>query len=295
MLNFLMIVIEQSLIYLPLALGAYMSLSLLKVPDLSLETAYLMGAFFGATALSYVVEYSLWIGFMVTMFASICGGALVGLTSSFITSYGKVPHLLSAIITFGLFNGIFQYFSSSYQSLAGYENVLMLFSYGKQYPEIGGLIIGCTFVFILYIYLLSTQLGYSFAIFGFNPLFFKHFNISTPYVFITGIIIANGLAGFSGFLFAQTSNFIELNMGIGKSLFYITTLILGRSVIYHTKISIGIPVAGVFLYFLIQQVLLQIGFNLQYFTMIQSLLILLILLTIYKKDRSLPLHDQLGV
>ena len=98
MLNFFMIIIEQSLIYLPLALGAYMSLSLLKVPDLSLETAYLIGAFFGATALSCMISYPLWIGFLVTMIASIVGGVLVGFTSSCITSYGKVPHLLSSII-----------------------------------------------------------------------------------------------------------------------------------------------------------------------------------------------------
>jgi len=293
--NFFIIIIEQSLIYLPLALGAYISLSLLKVPDLSLETAYLMGAFFGAKALSHVGGYPLLVGFIITMIASVFGGMLVGFTSSFITSYGKVPHLLSAIITYGLFHGIFQFVSSSYQSLAAYNNVLMLFSCGEHYSEIGSLIVGCVIVTVFCIYLLSTQLGYSFAIFGYNPLFFKHFNISTPYVFMIGIIIANGLAGFSGFLFAQTSNLIELNMGIGKSLFYITTLILGRVVIINKTHSMLIPISGVFVYFFIQQLLLQVGFNLQYFTMVQSLLVLVILLTIYKKERSLPIHDQLGV
>ena len=293
MFNFFMIVLEQSLIYLPLALGAYISFSLLKVPDLSLETAYLMGAFFGATALQYVAGYPLWIGFIITMLASMVGGMIVGLTSSSMTSWGKIPHLLSAIITFGLFHGIFQFCSPAYQSLASYKNVLMLFPYLSRHTELGALMIGCMMVTLGCIYLLSTQLGYSFAIFGYNPQFFKHFNISTPYVFMSGIIIANGLAGFAGFLFAQTSNLIELNMGIGKSLFCITVLILGRSIIKAKKSSIYIPVAGVFAYFIVQQLLLKVGFNLKYFTMMQSLLVLVILLSVYQKERTH--HDQLGV
>ena len=288
-----MIVLEQSLIYLPLALGAYISFSLLKVPDLSLETAYLMGAFFGATALAHVSGYPLLIGFIVTMLASIVGGMVVGATSGCMTSFGKIPHLLSSIITFGLFHGIFQFCSPSYQSLALYDNVLMLFPFVARHPELGALALSCLIVTVFCVYLFSTQLGYSFAIFGYNPQFFKHFNISTPYVFITGIVAANGLAGLAGFLFAQTSNLIELNMGIGKSLFCITALILGRSIMKHKKTSLMIPVSGVFAYFIVQQMLLKVGFNLKYFTMVQSLLILVILLSVYQKERSH--HDQLGV
>ena len=293
MFNFFMIVLEQSLIYLPLALGAYISFSLLKVPDLSLETAYLIGAFFGATALSHVAGYSLLIGFIITMLASIAGGMLVGLISSSMTSFGKIPHLLSAIITFGLFHGFFQFCSPCYQSLALYDNVLMLFPFVTRHPELGALVVSCAIVIVGCIYLLSTQLGYCFAIFGYNSQFFKHFNISTSYVFMTGMTVANGLAGFAGFLFAQTNNLIELNMGIGKSLFCITALILGRSIIKHKKSSIWIPISGVFAYFVVQQLLLKVGFNLKYFTMVQSLLVLVILLSVYKKDRTH--HDQLGV
>lgn len=293
MFNFFMIVLEQSLIYLPLACGAYISFSLLKVPDLSLETAYLMGALSGTTALSYCVGYPLWLSFTITMVAAIMGGMLVGLCSSCITSFGKIPHLLSAIITFGLFHGVFQLCSPVYQSLALYDNILMMFPVVARHPELSPLILIGLIVMIVCSYIFTTQLGFSFAIFGYNPRFFKHFNIATPYVFIMGMMFANGLAGLAGFLFAQTSNLIELNMGIGKSLFCITALILGRSIITSKKSSILIPVFGVIAYFAIQQMLLKVGFNLKYFTMIQSLLVLVILLVIYQKNNSH--HDQLGL
>lgn len=293
MFNFFMIVLEQSLIYIPLTCGAYISFSLLKVPDLSLESAYVMGGLCGTTALSWVTGYPLWISFIVTIIAACIGGMVVGLCSSCMTLYGKIPHLLSAIITFGLFHGIFQMCSYSYQSLALYDNVLMIFPCGKRHPELAALGLLGMIIVLVSIYFLRTQLGYSFAIFGHNKKFFKHFNISTSYVFIMAMSIANGLAGLSGFLFAQTSNLIELNMGLGKSLFCITALILGRSIVGSKKSSILIPVCGVIAYFSLQQMLLKVGFNLKYFTMVQSLLVLVILLTMYKKNNSH--HDQLGV
>lgn len=293
MYNFIMIVLEQSFIYLPLALGAYISFSLLKVPDLSLESAYLMGGLAGTTALSYLAGYPLGVTFVLTILAAMCGGALVGLCSSCMTSFGKIPHLLSAIMTFGLFHGIFQFCSPAYQSLAAYDNGFMLFPYVALYPELCALGMVGIIMILLISYLLTTQLGYSFAIFGHNPKFFKHFGIATSYVFITGMMISNGLAGLAGFLFAQTSNLIELNMGIGKSLFCITALILGRSSIPSKKSSIMIPVIGVITYFALQQMLLKIGFNLKYFTMMQSLLVLVILLMTSTKNNDH--HDQLGV
>lgn len=288
-----MIIFEQSMIYLPLVLAAYISFSLLKVPDLSLETAYLMGAFFAELALHAMHGYPASISLIVVVCTSIFGGMLVGLTSSCMTRFGNIPHLLSTIITFGLYQGIFLFYSQPYVSLAKYNNVLMIVPYFAQHPELLSLILINSVICCLCMYLFRTQLGYSFAIFGHNPHFFKHFHISTNYVFIMGIVIANGLAGLAGFFFAQTNSLVEMNMGVGKALFCITALILGKAAFYHIKSSIVIPVVGVGLYFFIQQLLLKGGFNLKYFTAIQALLIFFIVLVIYKNHHAQ--HDQLGV
>ena len=83
--------------------------------------------------------------------------------------------------------------------------------------------------------LFRTQIGYSYAVYGNNPQFFRNYGISTSFVFITGIMIANALAGLSGYLFAQSNSFIELNMGLGKALLCITALILGKSLVRTKK------------------------------------------------------------
>ncbi|MBV8661099.1 MAG: hypothetical protein JO129_03065 [Candidatus Dependentiae bacterium] len=293
MFNFFMIILEQSMIYLPLVFGAYISFSLLKIPDLSLETAYLIGAFTGSLALQIMQGFPVGIALGVVICASILGGMFVGLVSSCITRFGNIPHLLSSIITFGLFQGLFLLYSHPYVSLAKYENVFMIIPYFPKHPELCILLMINFVICCLYAYLLQTQLGRSFAIFGQNPSFFKHFKISTNYIFIMGVLISNGLAGLAGFFFAQTNSLLEMNMGVGKALFCITALILGKAMYYQAKSSFVLPIVGVGFYFFIQQLLLKVGFNLKYFTAVQSLLVFIILLAMYKKNRAQ--HDQLGI
>lgn len=282
--------------HMPLMLGAYISFSLLKVPDLSIETAYVVGAIFGSSVLTNMPALPISIKIIIIILASITGGALVGLTSSLLTQKGQFPHLLSSIVTFGLFHGINQFISSAYVSLSKNYNPLIIFDFIPQHPEFLMLaLIGLILVSLISL-LLKTQLGYSYGVYGNNPQFFKNYGISTSFVFITGIILANALAGISGYIFAQSNNLVELNMGLGKALMCITALILGK-VMINTKqpFSIFIPILGTCTYFTIQQMLLKIGFNLKYFTAIQAMIVLCILLYTYHKQPQRSLNDNLGV
>lgn len=296
MIDTFLIILEQTFLHLPLVIGAYISISLMKIPDLSLESAYVFGAILG----SQVVFVSKGLPVLFICFgalgASLLGGAFVGLVSSTITQKGKIPHLLSSIITIGLFHGIDQIFIQSYRSLSGYANPLNLFAIIPGHPELIMVgIVACIVVLFVFV-LLKTQLGYSFFIFGNNPQFFKHYGISTIYVAMAGILISNALAGCSGYLFAQSNGFVEVNMGFGKILLCITALIMGKVLaMAHKPISIVIPIIGTLSYFTLQQLLLKIGFTLKYFTAIQAALILLLLLVLFQKSGFRKKVDHLGV
>jgi len=296
MLNMLLVIVEQSLLHLPLMLGAYISFALLKVPDLSIESAYLVGAIFGA----YIplVMPGLPVGLMMVMVvcASLFGGALVGLTSSLLTQKGNFAHLLSCIITAGLFHGINQFIAPAYRSLSGASNPLSAIDYMPQHPELPMLaLLGCIVIALIYC-VLRTQIGYAYAVYGNNPQFFKNYGISTAFVFVTGIMFANALAGVSGYLFAQSNNFVELNMGLGKALLCITALILGKAIVRSGKpIALLIPIVGTFAYFTLQQLLLKVGFNLKYFTAVQALLVLCIVVYTYRTQPQRSINDNLGV
>lgn len=294
MIACLLIILEQTLLHIPLIFGAYISISLLKVPDLSLESAYVCGAIFGAQTLIIVQQLPVALQIIAVIIASISGGALVGLTSSTITQKAGLPHLLSSIVTFGIFHGIHQMIAKSYLSLGKFTNPL-IYNVIPYHPEIIALGITALVITTLMFYFFKTKLGYALAVYGNNPHFFTHYGIDRSYVFITGIIFANACAGLSGYLFAQSNGFTEINMGAGKALLCITALILGKMITQKSKpLQTIIPITGIFTYFALQQMLLKVGFNLKYFTMIQAIIILCILVTLYKKDAKKQI-DHLGV
>ncbi len=294
MIETTLIILEQVLLHFPLILGAYISISLLKVPDLSLESAYVCGAIMGAQTLVYLQGFPIGLQIIAVVVTSICGGALVGLTSSLITQKAGLPHLLSSIVTFGIFHGFNQLIANSYVPLSGFINPLSI-NLIPRYPEV--IILGITALILsgLALYLFKTKLGYALAVYGNNPQFFMHYGININYVFIVGIVLANALAGLSGYLFAQSNGFAEMNMGFGKALLCITALILGKLITQINKpLYVIIPAVGLSAYFTLQQLLLKVGFTLKYFTMVQALLVLFVLITLYKKDGQTHI-DHLGV
>lgn len=294
MIDIVLIIIEQTLLHVPLMLGAYISISLMKVPDLSIESAYVFGAMLGYQSLGIVSNLPAAISLPIVIIGSLLGGALVGITSSVLTQKAHLPHLLSAILTFGIFHGFTQLVGNAYASFSTYPtNPLSMLPLVARHPEFMVLaIIGCIFTG-LGIFFFRTQLGYALAAYGNNSQFFKHYGISTAYVFIVGIMISNALSGLSGYLFAQSNGFVELTMGYGKALLCITALILGKTFIRSTVLSVLIPLLGVIAYFVLQQLLLKVGFNLKYFTALQSVVVLIVLMLRYKKTHRAA--DHLGV
>lgn len=270
-------IIEQGLIYTPLVLGAYIALGLMNCPDLSLASAFTFGAIMATKSLPFCNQLPSPLAAIAVISVALIGGMIVGVTSSCLTRYGKFPHLLSSIITEGLFHGITQLvLGTSNSSLNGYNNPLQS-SLLEGRPELPSfLIIGVVTTTIMYLFL-KTPLGISFSIYGQNQRFFKHHHISLSYVFILGITISNGLAGIAGYCFAQSNGFVDYSMGIGIPLFAITALLLGKAL--QISRSLYSALIGLFLYFILQQLLLQVHFNLNYFTCMQSCLLLLIVLT----------------
>ncbi len=303
MITTILIILEQSTLYFPLVLGAYVSISLMKMPDLSIASAYTFGALLAS---KYMLSGNtnntsfLNINLFITITLALLGGLIVGLVSSCLTQKAKFPHLLSSILTVGIFHGINQIvLEAGTQSLTHIPNCLAIMPLIKTNPELITLIGLSILLFCVAHLFFKTQLGYCLTVYGNNPQFFEHHNISGSFVFFSGILIANALAGLSGYLVAQTSSFVDTTMGANMALFCITALILGKTVarIKH-PVSIIIPVAGTCNYFIIQQLLLKGAFNLKYFTMLQAFIVVIVLAitTIKKRARNgNQSTDSLGV
>ncbi len=295
MIEIILNFIEQFCLYLPLIGGAYISLSLLKVPDMSLESSYIFGSILSALITRFIHQPTLsMLGAQIA--ASILGGLIVGMIMLIFTRYGNIPHLLASIITIGIFYGISQIvLGSSYQSL-GSINPLALSPLLFQHPELPVLAI-ISLLTIIGIKLISrSELGFCFAAHGNTPTFLAYHGISTTFVSGIGLGIANALAGLSGYLTSQSSGFVDIHAGFGIVLFAITALILGKTALKAKTVRLGIgqPVYGLLIYCAIQQALCKSGFNLKYFTAIQAAIVMIIIINALRRGPQ-NLIDTLGV
>lgn len=119
--------IELLTIYFPLILGGYLILSLMKLPDLSLESAFLAG---GAFACFVDTSLAPWVG--------MCGGCFVGIVVAVVKEGLGLPYLLATILTNGLFHGFFLWlhggalttmpFELSQLTLLAFNGALLLYS-----------------------------------------------------------------------------------------------------------------------------------------------------------------------
>lgn len=272
----LLSVLEQILIALPLVIGAYLTLSLMKLPDFSIESAYL----FGAVAAYIASDLPL----PLILASAVGGGMLVGVVVSSLNQFLHIPFLLAAVVVNGLFHGTAHYMlGTSTKSL----HIILPFSEITQL-----LLVACILLSILFV-LLRSQLGYSLAIYGNNPQFFQCHPISGRFVMFTGVMIGHGCAGLSGYLFAQANGFVDVTMNFGVILLCLTAMMIGKLLIQARRPKLFVPLIGVALFFILQHSLLRVGFDLKYFNTFQAIFVLGILAIGHRK-KALTL-DQLGV
>ncbi|MEN9654607.1 MAG: hypothetical protein RL235_719 [Chlamydiota bacterium] len=268
--------LDQMLIALPLFFGAYVTISLLKMPDFSLESAYLCGALAGALTAHLPVGYA--------MLAGVGGGCFVALIVSLVAFRCKLPFLLAAIIVNGLCHGITQGILGT-----SMRSVQMTLPFSEHAVlMVAGVMCACVMFFVL-----RSKLAYAWAAFGHNRQFFECHAISGGFVKTSGIVVGYACAGLSGFLFSLSNGFVDLTMGFGVVLICLTALTLGASVIRSAKPHFVVPIVGLVLFFSIQQTLLQLGLNLKYFNAFQALVVLGAILFMARKERRVI--DHLGV
>jgi ABC-type uncharacterized transport system permease subunit len=269
-------ILEQMLIAMPLILGAYITLSLMKLPDFGLESAYLAGAVGAYLAQDFPPA--------VSVAAALAGGAIVGLTVVFLNQCLKIPYLLAGVVVNGFAHGATLYImkaSVSRFALEGGGNERLLVA-----------VIALAMV-VLVRFLMRSEMGYAFAVHGNNPHFFSNHRISKGFVMAVGVSCAHSLAGLSGFLFALTSGVLDITMNFGIVMLCLTALMIGKLCVRVHKPEIFIPCIGIGGYFLMQQTLLRLGLDLTYFNAFQALFILSML--VMKMRSNQTTLDHLGV
>lgn len=283
-------IIEQGLIHTPLILGAHLALSLLNCPDLSLASAFTVGAILAAKSLPFCKHLPPAFSAIAALIAAATGGALVGLSSSCLTRYAKLPHLLSAIIMEGLFQGIIRLLLKNSNTTMGNSFDFLKTSLLKNWPHLPAFFLIATVTTIIMYFFLKKAPGTSFVLYRKNQRVLGDSHSSLSRIFILGIMIGNALAGITGYCVAQSHGFVDCSIGNGIFLLALLSLLLGRA--FYLSQPFYNALIGLFIYFSLHQIALQMNINIDYFVPVHFCILLIVLLialsrrNIFEKEKG---------
>lgn len=221
--------VKDASLYLLVAYGIFFSFRILRFPDLSVDNVFSFGAMAGAFIWLESGSLSL------AVIASIIGGCLVGITTSFLYSYAHISKLLSGILIFTMLYSInLHFFHKPNVTLPANSKE---FQYLFVYVDI--------VLFVMLYYLLQTSLGNSLKAQGSNARIHTEYNFSAPIILAIGMGISSGLVALSGFLTAVYFGFSDYQLGFGVLVHGVAGILIGE--VFERKLKLHTPLLSIFM------------------------------------------------
>ena len=193
-------VLEQGMIYAIMALGIYITYTILDFPDLTVDGSFPLGAALSAVLITKGVNP------ILTLLVTFAAGAFAGMLTGIIHVKLKVRDLLSGIIMMTALYTV-------NLRIAGRANL----------P-----IYNMTTLFDWY---MSTKSGYLLRAVGDNETIVTSMGVDKGITKIIGLAIANGLCSLSGCIFAQQQRYFDVSMGTGTMVIGLASVIIGISLL----------------------------------------------------------------
>lgn len=252
--------LPDGLIYGLLAIGIYISLRILDIPDLTTEGSFGFGA-----VVSVLV--ALKGNPILALFAGMAAGACAGIITGFLQTKLSVHPVLAGIITMsGLYSINLVCYSLtdkgattnlSYDKSTVFEKVKELIGIRGQFETsvvkaVVSLIIVVLVLFII-IWFFKTHIGLCIRATGDNPDMVSASSINVDRTKIIGLMIANALIGLSGALASQSLGYADINTSNGTLIYGLAAVIIGEAIFGKRGPAIGVisAVVGSVLYKLI--------------------------------------------
>jgi len=224
----------QGLLYAPVVIGVFMSLRIMKRPDLTVEGTFAFGAVLAMTMLNAGVH------FLPTLFVAAIGGSIAGLCTSLIHTKLKIDSIISGLlVTMALFSiNLFVMGGSTISApLETFifapvrEQLLALGVRSFDALLISYIIVGVitlavviTFLFLLY----KTLFGLSIRATGDNERMASAIGIDIDSRKIFSLVISNAFTGLAGALVAQQQSGANVNSGTGVLIIGLASLVIGE-------------------------------------------------------------------
>lgn len=269
-----------------LALGVYISYSILDFPDLSVDGTFPLGG-----VVATIILYRTPLPPVVALLLAFVAGAAAGAVTGFLHVKCKITPLLSAIIVMTALLSV----TLALTQLLNNGLTTTTFSYiGKDVPslfDLGlhgraadlatiGILCGILILLKLLVDLfLGTRLGYMLRASGSNSRVVVALGRDAGHYKLLGLSLANGLSGLSGGIYAQYSMNYDNTCGSGKVVLALASVIMGLALfsrIRFVKNTTAVAL-GALLYSLCLNYLVLVDTNGIYLKLLNAVLFALIL------------------
>lgn len=234
--------LQMGLCFAVLALGVYISYSILDFPDLSVDGTFPLGG-----VICTILMLKLGIPALPAILLSFFAGLIAGVITGVLHVKFHISKLLSGIIVMtallsvtlaltklltktGFTTTIFSFRSENLKGIFGGKLTELLGSDGRDYMI---LIIELIFVIAVKIIIdlfLKTKLGYMLKATGDNEMLVVSLGKDSGTYKILGIALANGFVSMSGALYANLFSQYDNSCGSGKVVMALASVIIGMTV-----------------------------------------------------------------
>lgn len=237
-MNVLRVTLEEGLMYALLAIGVYITYSILDFPDLSVDGTMPMGAI--VTAVLIIHGVNPWLCLAITFALGMACGAVTGLLHVKL----NIRPLLCGIIVYTAMlslNLVILFKGNNGITVASFFKKPTIFNSGiaEFSPERWKivilsliLVVICKIIMDFY---LKTKSGLLLRATGDNERYVTMLAKDPGYTKILGLAIGNGFAALSGCVIAQQKGSADQQMGVGMVVLGLASVIIGLSVFKKVK------------------------------------------------------------
>lgn len=272
--------LQQTLIFLPLALGVYLSYEVLNITDLTVEGTFVLGAAIFARLFT--------LGFSQTtsVICALIGGGIIGFCVMLMQRVAKIDSLIAGILaTFMLYSINFGVMNQPNISLLNSHLFLQHLQNFNINELIAFLIIFSLILLSVMTIFLHSKTGLYLRAFGHNPKLLKKLGKYPTVYLCLGLVISNIMSALCGLMTAQLDGYADIHMGLGMALTAIGAVVIGKKLItsifrfkkFNAMIGLFSSLVGAFIYFLVLNGFLQLGINPIYLKLFLGVILILFL------------------
>ncbi len=274
-------ILEQGFIYAILALGIYITYTILDFPDLTVDSSFPLGAAVCAVLITNGVNP------YITLPLAFIAGGVSGFVTGIIHVKFKVRDLLSGIITMTMLYSVNLLIAGGKANVPIFsnENIFSLSPLNSlsfipgEFSKVIVIFIIMMITKILFDLYMKTKSGYLLRAVGDNEKVVTVLAKDSGTVKIIGLTIANALVSLAGCVMCQQQKFFDIGMGTGTMVIGLASVIIGINV--FKKITplktTGAVVVGSVVYKACVAIAISFGLDPNYMKLITGGLFLVIL------------------